>query len=146
MASYFVVIFKSQSGGFVSEFPDFPEGFTQGDTLEECIEMSQDILDICAEEYTRERRTFPEPSSLDAIKEMASNIMIKSEDDELDKSNPPFYQLLKMPNMNTKPVKVMVSLPQNVLELVDSEANKLGMTRSGFLAKSALNYTEQLRN
>jgi len=140
MDSYFVIIFKSKTGGFVSEFPDFIEGFTQGDTLEECIDMSQDVLNICAEEYTRERRSIPVPSSLEIIRQKAQELFDNDTSGDFDKSVLPFIQLMKIPNMDSKPVKVTVSIPKNVLELVDKKADSLGMTRSGFLANAAIGF------
>lgn len=101
--------------------------------------MAEDILYICAEEYTKERRAIPTPSTYQAIKKATAQYIEKNKDC-LNGNDNVLFQLIKMPEMETKPVKVMVSFPKNVLEQIDKKAEKLGMTRSGFLANSALAY------
>lgn len=141
MSSYFASIFKCKSGGFFGEFSDFPEGATQGDTLEECIFMLQDALNICAEEYTRERRGLPKPSSLDTISTNATAKHKKNDTGDLDQTVAPFIQLFKAPDVSMKPVKITISLPKSILERIDLNASANGLTRSGVLARAATIYT-----
>ncbi len=42
--------------------------------------------------------------------------------------------------VSQKPVKVAVSFPKYALAAIDLKADKLGLTRSGFLVKAALAY------
>lgn len=139
MATYIASIFPTIEGNYAVEFFDFPEANTQGSTIEEAIEMAEDVLKISIEEYTRERRTIPSPSSFERIKELTL-ADIEETKEFLDMSKEVFYQHIKAPSVEIKPVKVTVSFPKNVLEQIDKKAAALGMTRSGLLANSALAY------
>ncbi|MBI3470975.1 MAG: type II toxin-antitoxin system HicB family antitoxin [Candidatus Solibacter usitatus] len=51
-----------KSGGYVVTFPDFGSGVTQGETVEEAIEMAQDLLTLTIGDYIREGKRLPAPS------------------------------------------------------------------------------------
>lgn len=137
MNYYYAIITKSKERHFIAEFPDFPEGFTQGNTLPECYEMAEDVLNICIEEYIRERRDLPVPSSYEQAEAKAKEIM-EEDKDMLDLSFAPLIQIFKAPEVSQKPVKLTVSFPKYALDTIDAKADKMGMTRSGFLVKAAL--------
>jgi len=71
MEHYYAIVFKAKEGGYIALFPNIPEAFTQGEDLVECVERAQDVLNISLEEYAREQREFPKPSSLKKIAERA---------------------------------------------------------------------------
>ncbi len=142
MLNYFVSIIPTKDNFYFCRIFDFPEAFTQGEDIEDAIEMAEDVLSIWAEEYTSARRTLPKPSTLAQIKELTLKEIAENADDYAD-SCEPFYQLLRIPSMETKPVRVNVSFPKNVLEQIDKKAAELGMTRSGFLTNSAMAYDGQ---
>ena len=50
------------TGGYVVTFPDIPEAMTQGDTLDEALEMAQDVLLIAMDFYFEDKRPVPMPS------------------------------------------------------------------------------------
>lgn len=50
------------TGGFVVLFPDIPEAMTQGDTLEEALDMAQDVLLSAMDFYFEDKRPVPMPS------------------------------------------------------------------------------------
>jgi antitoxin HicB len=52
-----------QAGGYVVTFVDIPEAITQGDTLEEALEMAKDGLETALEFYFEENRPVPMPST-----------------------------------------------------------------------------------
>lgn len=136
---YLACIFQAKEGGFVIEFPDIPEAFTQAEDYAECIEMAEDVLNISLEEYVRERKKLPKPSSLEKMKEFALQ-ELQENPDTLDTSFEPLIQIIKTADMSQKPVKITVSFPKGHLDTIDKKAEKLGMTRSGFLVKAALAY------
>ena len=51
-----------ESGGFVVRFPDIPEAITQGDSVEEALQMAQDALETALDFYFDDRRPVPMPS------------------------------------------------------------------------------------
>lgn len=139
MNYYCSYILRAKEGSFVIFFADFPEATTQGDTLQECLEMGEDAFNITIEEYIRERKHMPAPSSIEETRKKAF-LQIEEDKDLVDTSFEPFLQLYKAPDVSQKPVRVTVSFSKATLDTIDIKAEKLGMTRSGFLAKCALAY------
>lgn len=140
MKSYFASIVPSKSGAYVCYFLDFPEAFTQGKDLEDAVLMAEDVLSIWAEDYEPVgKKKLPIPSSITQVKEFT---LLKMEDDKqyYDFTREPIYQFIKLPNLNTKPVRIQISMPANVLEKIDKKAASFGMTRSGFLANAAMSF------
>jgi antitoxin HicB len=56
--------FKIRPDGrfFLVTFPDIPEAITQGETMEQAIEVAQDALETAVEFYFEGARAVPEPS------------------------------------------------------------------------------------
>jgi antitoxin HicB len=52
----------AEEGGFVVSFPDFPEGWSQGDTREQALEQAADLLETMVANYMAEGWDLPEPS------------------------------------------------------------------------------------
>lgn len=50
-------------GGFVVTFRDIPEAITQGETLDEAMEMAEDVLVSAMDFYFDDRRAVPPPSA-----------------------------------------------------------------------------------
>ena len=42
--------------------------------------------------------------------------------------------------------KLNISMPQELLDIIDSEANELGLTRSGLIQEASARYVTQARN
>lgn len=51
------------AGGFVVTFPDVPEAITQGETLEEAMNMAAEALELALTFYTEKSLDLPTPSS-----------------------------------------------------------------------------------
>jgi len=49
---------------FLVTFPDIPEAITQGETMEQALEVAQDALETALEFYFEGSRAVPEPSAL----------------------------------------------------------------------------------
>ena len=47
---------------FMVTFPDIPEAITQGETMEQALEVAQDALETALEFYFEDLRAVPEPS------------------------------------------------------------------------------------
>lgn len=50
-------------GGYVVTFRDIPEAITQGDSLDEAMEMAADVLVSAMDFYFEDRRAVPTPSA-----------------------------------------------------------------------------------
>lgn len=51
-----------KEGGFVVNFPDFPEGWSQGDSHEEALAQGADLLETMVANYMAEGWDLPDPS------------------------------------------------------------------------------------
>lgn len=61
MAAYHALFEPAAEGGYVVTFPDFGDGGTQGDTIEEAHEMAEDLLKSLLSRTMKERRPIPPP-------------------------------------------------------------------------------------
>jgi antitoxin HicB len=52
----------AEEGGFIVNFPDFSEGWSQGDDLEEALAQAADLLETMVANYMAEGWDLPEPS------------------------------------------------------------------------------------
>lgn len=137
---YFVSLIPVIEGGYSCRFADFPEACTQGETIEEALAMAEDVLRIWAEDYEPVGdKKRPTPSTLQEALERTKED-IKEDLDCVDQSKPIICQLVRFPNVSTKPVRINISFPANVLEQIDKKASRLGLTRSKLLANAALLY------
>jgi antitoxin HicB len=58
-----VTLDPAEEGGFNVNLPDFPEGFTQGDTREEALAQAADLLETMVANYMAEGWDLPAPSA-----------------------------------------------------------------------------------
>lgn len=135
MRYYGVAFEPEKDGGYIVRVPDIPEVATQGDSLEEAMEMAEDAIRISLEEYVREGRPIPTPTPLPRLREQ-----VEREDREMGWETPAdtLYQMVHAPDMDRTPVKVTISMPRNALTALDRKAERAGMTRSGYIASMAL--------
>lgn len=54
----------AENGGFVVSFRDIPEAITQGDSLEEAVDMARDALLTAMEFYFEDEKQVPSPSAV----------------------------------------------------------------------------------
>lgn len=58
-----VTLDPAEEGGFVVNFPDFPEGWSQGDSREEALAQARDLLETMVANYMAEGWDLPDPSA-----------------------------------------------------------------------------------
>ena len=119
---YFALFHTAEEGGFWVSFPDFPECFTQGETLQETYAMAVDALGLCVSEYTS--KDLPKPS-------LPSDITVpKGATLALVSLDLAAYRR----KHNTKAVKKTLSIP----EWLNEEALALGINFSQVLQEALL--------
>lgn len=59
---YPIILHPADEGGFAVEFPDLP-AWTQGETVEECLEMAEDCLEVTIVSLIHDGDDIPEPSA-----------------------------------------------------------------------------------
>jgi len=123
MTHYIALIHKDADSDYGVSFPDFPGCISAGSTLDEARDMGAEALAFHIEGMVEDGLTIPDPSDLEAVMSDPDNrdgvaILIKAE-------------------VNTKAVRVNITIPQDALNLIDAYAEAHGYTRSGFLVKAA---------
>ena len=62
---YYAAFIPDEESGFSIFCPDFPEVASQGETVEECIDMAAEAIALSVEEYVKARKPLPEPCRLE---------------------------------------------------------------------------------
>lgn len=119
---YFALFHTAPEGGFWVSFPDFPECFTQGETLEETYSMAVDALGLCVAD--RKTGNLPKPShpSDITVPEGATLALVSLDMAAYRRKH------------NTKAVKKTLSIP----EWLNEEALALGINFSQVLQEALL--------
>lgn len=121
------VVHKDEGSAYGVSFPDAPGCFAASDELDGLIPAAIEALTLWAEEGH-----MPQPRDMDAIRAEVA--------DELAQG----AALVAVPLVTRAHVsrRVNVSLDRGVLQAIDAEAQRRGMTRSAFLTEAALNEIE----
>ena len=119
---YFALFHSAPEGGFWVSFPDFPECFTQGESLEETYAMAVDALGLCISDYTSKDLPKPSRPSDITVPEGATLALVSLDLAAYRRKH------------NTKAVKKTLSIP----EWLNEEALSLGINFSQVLQEALL--------
>jgi predicted RNase H-like HicB family nuclease len=108
--------------------PDLPGCFSAGDTLEEAMAMTEEAIVAWIETAIDAGQDIPQPSSVEALRNAHKEW--KSWTWALVKVDPAA--------LDDTLERVNISLPRRVLRRLDALAGATGETRSGFIARMAL--------
>jgi predicted RNase H-like HicB family nuclease len=112
--------------------PDLPGCFSAGDTMEEALIQAEEAVTAWIETILDGGQAVPQPSAIDALRA----------------AHPEFegwlWGLVKIdPAMLDNTLeRVNISLPRRVLHRLDARARRTGETRSGFIARMAIEGSE----
>jgi predicted RNase H-like HicB family nuclease len=120
---YPLYVWKDENSAYGGRFPDLPGVFTAADNLEDLPAMAQEAVEAMYEGEAH----IPDASTVEVWKKSREYkdgfwIMIA-----IDRAR-----------INTRPVRLNISLPESLLHDIDAFAKSHHMTRSGFLAQAAL--------
>jgi predicted RNase H-like HicB family nuclease len=107
--------------------PDLPGCFSAGDTLDEAIANAEDAILLFLEDVVDAGHAPPAPTTLDALqrrKDYRGMIWAVVEVD--------------IARLSTKATRVNITLPDRLLNTIDQHARRRGESRSGFLARAAI--------
>jgi len=124
MRPYIALIHKEDTSDHGVSFPDLPGLISAGSTLDEARARAAAGLALHLEGMAADGDAVPEPSSLEAIMADADNrdgVAVQ----------------IPAPDGAPKIVRVNITLPEDTLSEIDPYAERLGYTRSGFLAAAA---------
>jgi predicted RNase H-like HicB family nuclease len=107
--------------------PDLPGCFSAGDTLDEAMVNAQEAILLHLEGLLDDNQPLPKPSHIEKLrsKRGARNWTWA-------------IVAVDLSELGDKAARINITLPQRILRAVDSHARRLGETRSGFLARAAL--------
>ena len=107
--------------------PDLPGCFSAGDTLDEALTNSQEAILLHLEGLLDDGMSFPAPTPIEQLRKKRSYRGWTWAVVDIDASE-----------LGDKAARINSTLPQRILRAVDAHAKKQGETRSGFLARAAL--------
>lgn len=58
--SYTVIVYKAEEGGYWTDVPALPGAGSQGDTLEEALQMTKEAIELMLETLREDGRAIPE--------------------------------------------------------------------------------------
>jgi predicted RNase H-like HicB family nuclease len=107
--------------------PDLPGCFSAGDTFDEALSKSREAILLHLEGLLDDEKPFPAPTPIEQLqKQRRFRGWIWAVVD-IDGSE-----------LGDKAARINITLPHRILRAVDAHARKRGETRSGFLARAAL--------
>ena len=121
---YPLYVHYDEGSAYGGTFPDFPGCFTAADELADLPRMAQEAVEVF---FEGEDVEIAPPSSITRWK------------DDADYQGG-FWLLVEidLAQGNAKPLRLNVSLPAHLVQRIDRYAEAHHMTRSGFLARAAL--------
>ena len=125
MATYIAFLHKEDESDFGVSFPDFPGCVTAGKTLDEARTLASEALGLHVSGMVEDGEVIPAPSSLDEV--MA-----------FPEASDAVVLVVDVQEKAPKTVRVNVTFAEDVLEKIDHFAESQGTTRSGFLARAAV--------
>ncbi len=111
-------------GGVV---PDLPGCFSAGDTLDDALTNAQEAILLHLEGLLDEGQPVPEPGDIERLRRKREFRNWTWAVVDVDLSQ-----------LGDKAARINITLPQRILRAVDAHARRQGETRSGFLARAAL--------
>ena len=104
--------------------PDLPGCFSAGDTLDEALSNAREAILLHLEGLLDDGQSFPKPTAIEQLRGKRSWTWAIVDVD--------------VSELGDKAARVNITLPQRILRAIDAHARKQGETRSGFLARAAL--------
>jgi predicted RNase H-like HicB family nuclease len=120
---YIAIVHKDDSSDYGVSFPDFPGAVTAAATMDDAVERAEEALALHVEGMLEDGENIPEPSRFADIR-----------------ANPDYCDALPVLvplRTDAFAVRVNVTLPPVVLQMIDLLIRRRGGTRSGFLAEAA---------
>ncbi len=120
---YPLYVQKDANSAYSASFPDLPGVFTAADDLDELPANAQEAVEAM---YDGED-DMPDAT---AIERWSGS----------DTWSGGFWMLVEIDRsrINSRPVRLNISLPENLLHEIDAAAKRQHLTRSGFLAQAAM--------
>lgn len=124
----YIGIVDGNDGAWGVRIPDFPGCYGAGDTIEQAVDDATRALRAFAADMIADGDDIPKPRDLDVIRR------------ELEASGEPDGIAHYIPLLldKSRSVQANISLDAGLLEQIDEEAKRRGLTRSSFVASAAI--------
>lgn len=127
--AYHIALIDGEGDVWGARFPDFPGCHGGGATPEAAIADATTALRVFVADMIADGETVPEPRTLSQIVE---------DGDGPEKGEAAFNAFVPLLLDKGRPVRANISLDAGLLETIDAEAKRRGVTRSAFLVSAAL--------
>jgi predicted RNase H-like HicB family nuclease len=107
--------------------PDLPGCVSAGDTLDEALSNAREAILLHLEGLLDDGKTFPKPTAIEQLRNRRGHRGWTWAIVDVD-----------LGELGDKAARMNITLPRRILRAVDAHARKQGETRSGFLARAAL--------
>jgi predicted RNase H-like HicB family nuclease len=126
---YPVVIHKDKSSDYGVTVPDLPGCFSAGDTLEDALTQAVEAIECHLEGLLLDGDEIPPAQSVETHRK------------NRDYAGGTWALVsVDLSRLASKAKRINITLPERVLALVDEQAKREGESRSGLLARAALDY------
>ena len=127
-----IVIHKDPDSGYGVTVPDLPGCFSAGDTIDEAIESAREAIACHVEGLLMDGEPIPARGSLE-----------QHQGDEDYRDGVWAIVAVDISKLSSKTKRINITLPERVLAIVDQAAVREGQSRSGLLARAALNHVQR---
>jgi predicted RNase H-like HicB family nuclease len=124
MKTYLALVHKDQDTAYGVSFPDLPGCFAAADAEGDILRAGVEALELWFEDAPPVTPRGPEAIAADVADDLARGA---------------FLIAVPLVQPSSRQKRVNISLDAGTLEAIDTAAEGLGLTRSGFLTMAALN-------
>lgn len=128
---YYPAVLERVSDGFSVFFPDLPGLASAGDTTEDAAAKAEAALTLHIRGMLEDGEAIPEPTPLEAVER----------DPEVDE----FARILVRAELPGRAVRVNMSIEEGLLAAIDATAQRMGKSRSAFVADAARTAIQEAR-
>jgi predicted RNase H-like HicB family nuclease len=123
------VIHKDNGSDYGVTVPDLPGCFSAGATLDEALAMAREAIELHVEGLIAEGLPVPEPTSIEERRNKS------------DHAGGTWAVVAINPaTLRAHSKRINITMPERILDAVDRYADRRGETRSGLLARAAMEY------
>jgi predicted RNase H-like HicB family nuclease len=124
MKTYLALVHKDPDSAYGLTFPDLPGCFAAADSEADILRSGVEALELWFEDAAPVTPRGPEAISAEVAEDLAQGA---------------FLMAVPLVQPSSRQKRVNISLDAGTLEAIDTAAEGLGLTRSGFLTMAALN-------
>jgi predicted RNase H-like HicB family nuclease len=113
-------------------FPDLPGCYSAGDSFDEAVANAEEAALLWLEDHLEKGHGAPAPSKIEDLKgkrEYRGFVWA--------------FVAVDLSKLSKKAIRLNITLPETLLTAIDNRAERLGETRSGFLARAAMERLEK---